>query len=113
VKDSEDIITELIRSPLMQSVGSPTLLHADLHKSNIFVSETEPTTIMGLIDWQSTSIEPAFMYANETPDFTTPADDITFLEYAVDTFTDEGQQTDVEKIRGKTFCCAVTHSKFA
>lgn len=35
----------------------------------ISVSAEEPTIMTGALDWQSTSIEPAFIYANETPDF--------------------------------------------
>jgi hypothetical protein len=58
----------------VQRVARPTLLHADLHKRNIFVSDSEPSKITGIIDWQSTSIEPAFIYANETPDFATLVD---------------------------------------
>ncbi|ATY65652.1 serine threonine kinase [Cordyceps militaris] len=42
---------------------------------NIFVSADDPTVITGLIDWQSTSIEPAFIYANETPDFAAPPEE--------------------------------------
>ncbi|EDN03226.1 predicted protein [Histoplasma mississippiense (nom. inval.)] len=34
----------------------------DLHKRNIFVSEDDPSIVTGIIDWQSTSIEPAFCY---------------------------------------------------
>lgn len=45
------------------------MIHADLHKRNIYVLPSDPTVIVGIIDWQSTSIEPAFIYANETPDF--------------------------------------------
>ncbi|KAL2834402.1 hypothetical protein BDW59DRAFT_156335 [Aspergillus cavernicola] len=38
------------------------------------IQENQPgtedlTIVTGLIDWQSASIEPAFIYANETPDF--------------------------------------------
>jgi hypothetical protein len=48
------------------------LLHPDLNKRNIFVSRDDPTKITALIDWQSTCIEPAFVYANESPDLITP-----------------------------------------
>ncbi|KAI9367683.1 hypothetical protein BJX61DRAFT_537863 [Aspergillus egyptiacus] len=48
---------------------SRELCFTDFHRRNIYVSPEEPTVITGLIDWQSTSIEPAFIYANETPDF--------------------------------------------
>lgn len=47
----------------------PTLFHPDLHKRNIFVSEDDPTVVTGIIDWQSASIEPAFWYADDVPDF--------------------------------------------
>jgi Ser/Thr protein kinase RdoA (MazF antagonist) len=60
----------------VQHVAKPTLLHPDLHKRNIFVSDSEPTKVTGIIDWQSTSIEPAFIYANETPDFATRTNDV-------------------------------------
>ena len=35
------------------------------------VSDTDPTIITGIIDWQSTCIEPGFICADEEPDFTT------------------------------------------
>ena len=63
-----DIITTLGRSTLLQNLSAPTLLHADLHKRNIFVSQDDSTIITSIIDWQSTSIEPAFAFSNETPD---------------------------------------------
>lgn len=53
----------------IQNAAAATLLHPDLHKRNIFVSEDDPTVITGIIDWQSASIEPAFWYADEVPDF--------------------------------------------
>ena len=66
---SREVIGRLIENPVIQTAASPTLLHADLHKRNIYVSDDDPTLITGLIDWQSTSVEPAFVYASETPDF--------------------------------------------
>lgn len=36
-----------------------------------FVSEDDPSVITGIIDWQDASIEPAFWYADEIPDFAT------------------------------------------
>lgn len=53
----------------IKDAATPTLLHPDFHKKNIYVSAEDPTVITGLIDWQTTSIEPAFLYANETPGF--------------------------------------------
>ncbi|GKZ78096.1 hypothetical protein AnigIFM56816_001480 [Aspergillus niger] len=62
----------LIQDKRIQDAATPALSHPDYHKRNIYVSPEDPTIITGLIDWQSTSIEPAFIYANETPDFATP-----------------------------------------
>lgn len=59
----------LSRDKHIQNAATPTLLHPNFHMRNIYVSVEDPTVIMGLIDWQSTSIEPAFIYANEPPDF--------------------------------------------
>jgi hypothetical protein len=56
----------------IRNAATPTLFHPDLHKRNIFVSDDDPTVITGIIDWQSSSIEPAFWYANEIPDFARP-----------------------------------------
>lgn len=78
---SEKVIEELIKAPIIQQVASPTLLHPDLHKRNIFVSEEDPSCVTAIIDWQSTSIEPTFVYANETPDLAEdPAADVPILE---------------------------------
>lgn len=38
---------------------------------NIFVSDDDPSVITGIIDWQSSSIEPAFWYADEVPGLAT------------------------------------------
>ncbi|EEP77358.1 predicted protein [Uncinocarpus reesii 1704] len=53
----------------IQKAGLPTLIHADYNKRNIYVSPKDTTQITGLIDWQLTCIEPAFIYAHSTPDF--------------------------------------------
>ncbi|KAG2414267.1 hypothetical protein HFD88_003458 [Aspergillus terreus] len=50
-----------------------------LHTRNIFVSEKDPSVITGIIDWQAASIEPAFWYSDEIPDFATsdePGDEV-------------------------------------
>jgi hypothetical protein len=78
---SEKVIEGLIKSPIIQEVATPTLLHPDIHKRNIFVSEEDPSDVTAIIDWQSTSIEPAFVYANQTPDMVEdPTADIPILE---------------------------------
>jgi aminoglycoside/choline kinase family phosphotransferase len=58
--------------PRIRNAATPTLLHPDLHKRNIFVSDDDPAVITGIIDWQSSSIEPAFWYADDVPDFARP-----------------------------------------
>ncbi|KAL2800612.1 hypothetical protein BJX66DRAFT_321573 [Aspergillus keveii] len=69
LKTGEQVLKMLVQGKRIQDAAVPTLLHADFHMKNIFVSPEDPTVITGLIDWQSTAIEPAFIYANETPDF--------------------------------------------
>ncbi|EEA19278.1 hypothetical protein TMatcc_009402 [Talaromyces marneffei ATCC 18224] len=63
------VLKEMCKDSRIQAAATPTLFHPDLHKRNIFVSETDPSKITGIIDWQSTSIEPAFWYADDVPDF--------------------------------------------
>ncbi|KAJ8114623.1 hypothetical protein OPT61_g3536 [Boeremia exigua] len=75
------VIEELARTSTIRDVAVPTLLHPDIHKRNIFVSGADPSQIIGIIDWQSTSIEPAFVYANHTPDLVEdPTVDISVLK---------------------------------
>ncbi|KKZ61111.1 hypothetical protein EMCG_04256 [[Emmonsia] crescens] len=64
------VLKRISADPQVQSAATPVLFHPDLHKRNIFVSEDDPSIITGIIDWQSASIEPAFWYADEVPDFT-------------------------------------------
>ncbi|KAI1925858.1 hypothetical protein LOZ65_002669 [Ophidiomyces ophidiicola] len=63
------VIPELAWHPDIKSNSAPTLFHPDLHKRNIFISKDDPTKITGTIDWQCTSVEPAFYYADDSPDF--------------------------------------------
>ena len=86
---SREVIGRLIDNPVIQNAASPTLLHADLHKRNIYVSDDDPTLVTGLIDWQSTSVEPAFVYASETPDFAALPDH--------DPLADDGRETPAGK----------------
>lgn len=62
----------MCEDPRIQDTATPLLFHPDLHKRNIFVSEDDPSIITGIIDWQATSIEPAFWYSDEVPDFAMP-----------------------------------------
>ncbi|CAD6441657.1 2dbd963f-b27d-414c-8fdd-fa28553569e7 [Sclerotinia trifoliorum] len=66
---TQKILQNLITQPQIKSASTPTLLHADLHARNTYVSNEDPNLITCLIDWQSSSIEPAFIYANDMPDF--------------------------------------------
>lgn len=68
-----DVIHRLSEDPRIRETAAPTLCHADLHKRNIFVSEDDPTIVTDIIDWQLSSIEPAFEYAGEIPDFAAPS----------------------------------------
>lgn len=86
---SKAVIEELTNFPSIQEVAAPTLLHPDIHKRNIFVSDEDPSCVTGIIDWQSTCIEPTFVYADETPDMVEdPAADIAILEKKLSTSTD-------------------------
>ncbi|GES64414.1 phosphotransferase enzyme family protein [Aspergillus terreus] len=63
----------------IKASSRPVLYHPDLHTRNIFVSEKDPSVITGIIDWQAASIEPAFWYSDEIPDFATsdePGDEV-------------------------------------
>ncbi|SMY21314.1 unnamed protein product [Zymoseptoria tritici ST99CH_1A5] len=66
-RTAKDTLLAMVASPVYHNVQRPTFLHRDLHKRNIFVSDEDPTQITCLIDWQSSSIEPAYSY-DETPD---------------------------------------------
>jgi Ser/Thr protein kinase RdoA (MazF antagonist) len=69
------MLKEMTKSSRIQNVASPVMLHPDLHKRNIFVSAGDPTIVSAIIDWQSTSVEPAFWYADAMPDFAQPVFD--------------------------------------
>ncbi|KAL8913538.1 MAG: hypothetical protein Q9172_007260 [Xanthocarpia lactea] len=79
-----DVIHTLSEDPRIRATAAPTLLHADLHKRNIFVSDDDPTIITDIIDWQSSSIEPAFEYADMTPDFAAPSPNFSFEDQPPD-----------------------------
>ena len=80
IQTTRAVFRKLIGNPLVENASAPILLLADFHKRNIFVSANDPTTVSGFIDWQSTSIEPAFVYTDEYPDFATGDPDFSFLE---------------------------------
>ncbi|PYH73311.1 uncharacterized protein BO88DRAFT_440608 [Aspergillus vadensis CBS 113365] len=55
----------------MHVSGSPDKGLCDTSIRNIFVSEGDPSELTAIIDWQAASVEPAFWYADEIPDFAT------------------------------------------
>ncbi|CAG7960595.1 unnamed protein product [Penicillium nalgiovense] len=69
LKQGRAVLHAMSADSRVQDAASPTLFHPDLHKRNIFVSDNDPSIITAIIDWQSSSIEPAFWYADEVPDF--------------------------------------------
>ena len=69
LENSEAVLAQLVELPSIQKAAAPTLVHPDYHKRNIFVAPEDPSVITGVIDWQSSSVEPAFEYTREYPDF--------------------------------------------
>jgi hypothetical protein len=64
----------------MRGVIAPMLSHPDLHTRNILVDVDDHTKVTGLIDWQFASVEPAYVFVNETPDFAEELPPIENLE---------------------------------
>lgn len=77
---SWEAISQLTQHNPLRAAADTMLLHADFHKRNIFVSESDPTVITGVINWTSTNIQPAFMYALDIPDFACMREDLPFLK---------------------------------
>ena len=69
LEHGRDVIKNMAEDARIKDTSNPVLFHPDLHKRNIFVSDDDPTVITAIIDWQSTSVEPAFWFADEVPDF--------------------------------------------
>jgi hypothetical protein len=57
------VFTHLL--PADRCLGSPHLWHSDLHAGNIFVDPSNPTRIVGLINWQSTEPSPLYFQARQ------------------------------------------------
>jgi hypothetical protein len=53
----------------VQIASKPVFFHPDFHTRNLFVDPSDPTQITGVIDWQATAIDPAFVHVEEIPDF--------------------------------------------
>ncbi|KAF3005696.1 hypothetical protein E8E13_005421 [Curvularia kusanoi] len=51
--------------PKDENITLSHLWHEDLHVGNIFVDPSEPTKVVGLIDWQSTELSPLYFHARQ------------------------------------------------
>jgi len=81
------------------------LFHPDFHTRNIFVALDDPTQITGIIDWQSTAIEPAFVHAAEIPDF---AEELPF-----DKTLDANRRAEMDGAQADAQRCAQTWAVLA
>jgi hypothetical protein len=63
------VLEVLADLPKIQGAARPILFHPDLHTRNIFVDENDLTKVTGIIDWQSATVSPAFVFVAEIPDF--------------------------------------------
>lgn len=62
-----------------EEVCQPTLWHTDLHMGNIFVAPDESSRMVSLIDFQSTSVLPAFLQAR-WPVFLRPPQNYNYVK---------------------------------
>ncbi|KAJ5634872.1 hypothetical protein N7528_002714 [Penicillium herquei] len=63
---------------LLTQASQPTLWHTDLHMGNIFVNPEECSKIVSIIDFQSTSVLPAFLQA-QWPVFLRPPQSCNYV----------------------------------
>ncbi|RAL01940.1 phosphotransferase family protein [Aspergillus ibericus CBS 121593] len=68
------VLPALSRHPQVLARAGSTIWHTDLHLGNIYVSTDDPTTIEGVIDWQSAQAAPLFIQA-QFPEFLRPPKD--------------------------------------
>jgi Phosphotransferase enzyme family len=100
LNDSEKVLQNLVNDVRIQDAALPSLVHADLHKRYIYVLRSDPTVITGIIDWQLTTIDPAFYYANETPDFASLPTEASTEDMGQDTLTADNKW----KIKDASIC---------
>ncbi|GFN14055.1 uncharacterized protein AtWU_03855 [Aspergillus tubingensis] len=65
------ILPALSQHPRVQESAASAVWHTDLHLGNIFVCPDDPTTIEGIIDWQSAEAAPLIIQAR-FPEFLRP-----------------------------------------
>ncbi|KAL3435831.1 hypothetical protein BDV09DRAFT_166825 [Aspergillus tetrazonus] len=71
LESARSLLKQMAMVHRIRNSAAPLMFHPDLHMRNIFISQDDPSVITGIIDWQSTSVEPAFWYSDEIPDFAT------------------------------------------
>ncbi|KAF2664385.1 kinase subdomain-containing protein [Microthyrium microscopicum] len=111
---SEALMKALLQTEVVQDISTPTLLHKDFHKRNIYVSDDDPQVVTAIIDWQSTSIEPMFFYARETPDFVQHAPDFDLRDFlgpdAKDSSDDPISEREHQKLKTEIELCQKTYT---
>lgn len=65
------VLPVLSHDPRVLEGAASVIWHTDLHLGNIYVSSDDPTTIEGVIDWQSAQSVPLFIQA-QFPEFLRP-----------------------------------------
>src|SRR5699024_6672486 len=74
LQKAREIIPTISNHPRVEEGADPARWHTGLHLGNILVSSDDPTTIEGIIDWQSVQIAPLFIQAR-FPEFLGPPKD--------------------------------------
>lgn len=69
----KEALPSIAKSTKLSNQTQPILWHTDLHMGNIFVSQDDPAVVTGIIDWQNTIVNPAFLQVR-WPVFLTPPD---------------------------------------
>ena len=74
------VLCDMLDDARSKDNATPVVVHPDLHMSNIFVDPNDPTKITSIIEWQSASIEPAFVCSLPILDFALPANYLAYIE---------------------------------
>lgn len=74
-----DLMKLLDSNDFLRTACQPTLWHTDLHMGNIFVAPDECSRIVSVIDFQSTSVLPAFLQA-QWPIFLRPPQNYDYVK---------------------------------
>lgn len=89
----------------VKTASKPVLLHPDFHCRNLFVDPSDPAQITGIIDWQATAIEPAFVHVEEIPDIA--------QELPLDKTLDAVQDAEMDAAQADAQRCAGTWAAMA